>query len=69
MVLAPGCLWMLTMTAGVLIHPRGLPDIFDVVFDIGHACSSGLTGAPFFIRNDSDHAQSPLESNWSLAPI
>ena len=35
MVLAPGCRWILRMTAGVVIHPRRLLGVLDAIDHIG----------------------------------
>ena len=36
MMLAPGWRWMLTITAGVVVHPRRLLHVLGVVDDVGH---------------------------------
>ncbi len=36
MMLAPGCRWMFTITAGRLVHPGRLADVLDVVDHVGH---------------------------------
>ena len=35
MMLAPGCRWMFTITAGRLVHPGGLADVFGIVDHVG----------------------------------
>ena len=35
MMFAPGCRWMFTMTAGVVVHPRRLLHVLDAVDDVG----------------------------------
>jgi hypothetical protein len=44
MMLAPGWRWMLTMTAGVVVHPRGLLHVLRAVDHV--ATSDSRTGAP-----------------------
>ena len=68
MMLAPGCRWMLTITAGVVVHPGRLPDVLDAV-DRRWPRRSDRTGAPLLIGDDQRRWYCSAVSNWSLAPI
>ena len=66
MMFAPGCRWMLTMTAGTwFIHAACL--MFSTLSTIV-ATSESITGAP--LRNAIGMERySLLVSNWSFAPM
>ena len=50
MMFAPGCRWMLRITAGVVVHPGRLLHVLDAVDHVGDV--GQRTGAPLLIGDD-----------------